>query len=137
MPNSPEPIEYSSLSAELLRIAPEAREFIERERICMDDGSEAMHVTCGNFVIRWLRDRGEQGDLSDELIGGIAALMKRMGVSDERVQEVLWLSMTRMYRDPNIAPVFARHTDECLDQGIRQNAGPDFEWPPALPGAQP
>ena len=131
----PEPIAYESISEELARMLPEAAMYIQGVIDFYEE--DWPHVTCGDFVVDWLYERAAKGEVTDDLIGRLAVVLARMCVSNERVQEVLYLTLLRnMVTHPVIAPLLANHTDACLDQAVHElgfkknDDGSPFVWPP-------
>lgn len=123
---------------------PEAAAYIQEQIDFYEE--DWPHVTCGHFVVGWLYKRAASGEVTDDLIRRLAAVLARMCVSSEPVQGVLYLTLLRnMVTHPIIAPLLARHTDACLDQAVHElgfkknDDGSPFVWPPATretPGSQ-
>ncbi len=131
----PEPIAYEAISKELARLVPEAATYIQEQIDFMEE--DLPHVTCGNFAVGWLYQGAARGEVTDGLMARLAKVLARMCVSSEAVQEVLYLSVLPiMVTHPVIAPLLAKHTDACLDEGIRgmgfkkNDDGSPFVWPP-------
>ncbi len=126
-----QPIGYESVSAELCRAVPDATNFIHG--IIEDHGEDLVHVTCGNFASEWLRERADTEGIEAKLMDRLVEVLKRMCVSDERVQEVLGLSiLPNLVDHPLLAPMLYERLDRCLEEEIDDlRLRKRFVWPPA------
>lgn len=138
----PEPTAYESLSGELARLVPEAAASIQEQIDFLEE--DLPHVVCGGFGFLWLYERAAMGEVTDDLMQRLGAVLARMCVSSEPAQEVLYLSMLpNLVTHPVIAPLLAKHTDACLDEGIgrlglKENEdGSPFVWPPVAREPEP